>query len=875
MSSFTAEQLAQCVVDLKLVGQDEMQALQSQFNIASLSSEELMQVLVRREMLTNYQAARVMRGEKDGYFYGTYKILYLISQGTFARVYRAVDQTTGQGVALKILRKQFAKEKATCERFCREGELGQTLKHPNIVGVYGCFQDRGLYYIVMEFVEGQSLQNFLHVRKKLTTLEATRFIKDIIGGLHFASTVGVQHRDLKLTNVLVTPQGRAKLIDFGLAGTDEVGPNDVMANDPRTVDYAALEKTTEVKRGDLRSDLYFVGCMYYHLLTGVPPLAETRDKMARMLKNRFSEILPIRTLKPKLPSLVVHIVSKAMEINPSLRYQTPGEMLVDVATLLRQLEQDPGSSSDSEVQPLTSSPDVPTSPPGKPMTEDSSSRDQSSDRLPQVTLVICETEVKLQDIFRDKFKKLGYRVLVVSDLQRAVTRATDEFEPAGCIILNGDTMGKRAVEMFRNLTSNPKAQELAAIIILSEQQAPLASQLQQGDKRVVLNMPLKMKELAAAVRRLAPPDAPTRPAANEPPQPLANPSLFEQATAEDQPKSALDSIPDEPIAKPPVVGPSAPSAAAVQEQDEARQRILDPTQDNAGNLGVVDNYELQEELGQGGMGTVYRALHRRMQRMVAIKILASERMSSRRALARFHREIKAMARLNHPNIVIAHDAGETNGRHYLVMEYINGVDLAELVKRCGPLLYPDACEIIRRGAIGLEHAHEHGMVHRDIKPSNLLLEFKNAEVKLLDLGLALVKSETDEELTNSGQVLGTIEYMAPEQWSNTHGVDIRADIYSLGCTMYRLLTGHPPFAGAQYPNMLAKMMAHAQNPIPDVRKRRPEIPDDVQHIIEKMLAKSPGQRYATPQQVADALKPHCKDSNLPALVEQARNAKKD
>jgi serine/threonine protein kinase len=198
---------------------------------------------------------------------------------------------------------------------------------------------------------------------------------------------------------------------------------------------------------------------------------------------------------------------------------------------------------------------------------------------------------------------------------------------------------------------------------------------------------------------------------------------------------------------------------------------------------MVREYKLLAELGKGGMGTVYRALHTKLDREVALKILPAERTKDPEAVDRFQREMKAVGKLEHPHIVRATDAGEQDGTHFLVMEYVEGLDLSELVQVIGPLPVADACEVIRQAAVGLQAAHEHGMVHRDIKPSNLMLA-ANGRVKILDLGLALLdpqRGDVDDEgggrdLTSDGQIMGTFDYMAPEQAGDSHGVDIRADI---------------------------------------------------------------------------------------------------
>ena len=237
-------------------------------------------------------------------------------------------------------------------------------------------------------------------------------------------------------------------------------------------------------------------------------------------------------------------------------------------------------------------------------------------------------------------------------------------------------------------------------------------------------------------------------------------------------------------------------------------------------------------------------------------MLLSDRRSSAQAVARFRREMKAVGKLDHPHIVRATDAGHVDGRYYLVMELIDGLDLTRLVERHGPLPVPEACELIRQAALGLEHAHQHGLVHRDVKPSNLLLD-REGRVKVLDLGLALlnVESQLSQDLTHSGQVMGTLDYMAPEQANDTRLVDIRADIYSLGCTLYELLTGQPPFSDPQYCSPINKMMAHAKATPPSVQSRRSEVSDELAQLLERMMAKDSDERFATPAELAVALEP--------------------
>jgi CubicO group peptidase (beta-lactamase class C family)/tRNA A-37 threonylcarbamoyl transferase component Bud32 len=284
----------------------------------------------------------------------------------------------------------------------------------------------------------------------------------------------------------------------------------------------------------------------------------------------------------------------------------------------------------------------------------------------------------------------------------------------------------------------------------------------------------------------------------------------------------------------------------------------------APELGRLREYVLLEKIAQGGMGAVYRALHSRLEKIVALKTLPSERMCNPDAVARFAREMKAVGKLNHPNIVQATDAGEVGGTHFLVMEFVEGTDLATAVSRLGPLPIAAACEIARQAALALAHAHERGLIHRDVKPSNLLLS-NAGQVKLLDLGLALLTNPSpDGGATVSGVVMGTFDYMAPEQAEDAHAVTERADVYSLGCTLYHLLAGSAPFANV--PKGARKLRAHAEEPVPPLRAVRQEVPEALEAVLRRMLAKHPIDRFAGAAEAAAALAPFAAGADLPGLA---------
>jgi serine/threonine protein kinase len=290
---------------------------------------------------------------------------------------------------------------------------------------------------------------------------------------------------------------------------------------------------------------------------------------------------------------------------------------------------------------------------------------------------------------------------------------------------------------------------------------------------------------------------------------------------------------------------------------------------------VIRSYRLLEKLGEGGMGVVFKAIHQDLDKLVAVKLIRSERVRDPDAAARFKREMQAVGKLEHPNIVRAFDAGEVDGTLYLAMEYVAGVDLNALVERVGPLPVPDACALVRQAALGLQHAHENGRIHRDIKPSNLILADSpaapDASVKIVDFGLALLvhRAAGSSELTGAGQIMGTLDYMAPEQGGDSHLVDHRADLYSLGATLYKLLTGDSPLPTTFAASPLAKVMALALGePIP-IRQRRPDVPDAVAHLVERLLDRNPANRPAAAAEVAAELEPFARSANLRELLIKA------
>jgi serine/threonine protein kinase len=267
-------------------------------------------------------------------------------------------------------------------------------------------------------------------------------------------------------------------------------------------------------------------------------------------------------------------------------------------------------------------------------------------------------------------------------------------------------------------------------------------------------------------------------------------------------------------------------------------------------------FRIVSQLGRGGMGVIYLAEHRVLQKRFALKVINPSVLDNPGALARFQTEARAVATLDHANIARCHDADQAGDLHFLVMEYVEGMSLWQLLQKKGPMSVASACHCVCQAALGLQHAFEHGLAHRDIKPQNLMLTPKG-QVKVLDFGLARMRGPKDvgKGLTQADSFMGTPEYVSPEQATDARQADIRADIYSLGCTLYALLTGRPPF---QEDTMVKLVMAHIEKQPPALHELRPDVPADVSAIAAKMLAKDPAQRYQRPVEVAQALAPFAK-----------------
>src|SRR5262249_16679850 len=377
--------------------------------------------------------------------------------------------------AIKVLRRRWSEDPQRIEFFEREGRVGMSLRHPNIVEMLAVNRDpvSGQYYMVMEFVEGGNLREILAIRKKLEPAEALRWIEDAASGLAYAYSRGVTHRDVKLTNILISSQGAAKLVDFGLAkiysSLEAKGSEKV----ERTVDYAGLERATGVKTGDVRSDIYFLGCVLYQMLTGRPPLQVTRDRFARMQRHRFDNVTPLTRAEVNAPPSVFTLVETMMSLDPQRRYQTPSQLLESIKTARRDVEEKNDVVGNNHVV---------------------SSR----------SIFVAEADAKLQDAIRERFKELGYRVLLAADPVRALDRFRTQ--PFDAFILDAGTVGDDGLPVFERIMKEADRRELrcAGIVIFSEEQAPLTERIGTRPNVAVMTRPITLNQLTRKVRELVP-----------------------------------------------------------------------------------------------------------------------------------------------------------------------------------------------------------------------------------------------------------------------------------------------------------------------------------------------------------------------------------
>jgi serine/threonine-protein kinase len=487
----TAEQLAQRALDVNVVDNAQLQSVWSELGSTNVPLAPFQQSLLRRGLLTQYQLERLMRGDtRTGFFYGDYKVLYCVGAGTFARVFRAVHRGTGNMHAVKVLRSRYSNPSATDPKtgrsnrpvinlFRREGDIGITLKHPNIVEIQEVYSHGVTHYIVMEFVEGRNLREFYRAKRRFQPLEAAEIMAGVMAGLNYAAQQGITHRDLKMSNVLLSSDGQPKLVDFGLAGLQEGEAEVAEGFSRRTVLYAGLERATGVRIDDPRSDIFFAGTILYQMLSGVPALPDGKDRVQQAGKSLYRDIKPILELVPKLPLPFAMVVSKALEFDPERRYQTPSDMLVELKLNIKRVK----AAQEG----------------GREAVEELTSAEGLDGQGQQRKLMIVESDVKMQDTLRELFKKNGYRVLVLSDPERVLSRFFDDPLAADIVLFTTGTNGRTALEAFNRFGQEMVTRDIPAVLLLDESHLDWEREAQLSQHRIVAKMPIKMRQLREAI----------------------------------------------------------------------------------------------------------------------------------------------------------------------------------------------------------------------------------------------------------------------------------------------------------------------------------------------------------------------------------------
>lgn len=493
MSELTAEQLSQRVQECRLADAREMDRAVADAGGRNATQESLVSVLLQKEICTNWQIQRLLEMQKQGYFYNNWKVLYLVGAGTFARVYRGCHTKTADIRAIKVLRNRYAEDLETQDSFLREGKMVMKLRHPNIVPIYEVDEDKGRIYMIMDFVEGQNLRDYVRAHKKLQVKVALNIVRDLAAGLDYAFELGITHRDLKLSNVMLSTKGQAKIVDFGLAAVtvDEKKSKDEAFNQ-RSIDYAGLERTTGVPRDDKRSDTYFLGCMFYHMLAGQPPLSEVKERSKRLSPQRFRDVEPITNLNPNLPHRVVVLCHRLMELDPEKRPQTPGLALKEIDKVIEAIEAGHVEKYDSNLS--------------EKHAESYEKATKKDDEGEGKTVLFIESNTKMQDLLRSRLKDLGYRVLIISDAQRGVGRFQDlspgEEPPADVVVFGSSGLGRTAVEAFNYFLTKEETKNIPAILLVKPGLKKLLASVKMNSHAVALELPLKFKHMRKAMLKL-------------------------------------------------------------------------------------------------------------------------------------------------------------------------------------------------------------------------------------------------------------------------------------------------------------------------------------------------------------------------------------
>ena len=512
MPDLDAESLVDQVTMLGLVSRDQLR--EAMADAADGSPEAVLRMLLRKGWLTSWQVDRLKKGDPSGFFYGDAKVLFHLAEGTFARVYRGEHTGSGQALAIKVLRQRFAMIPEAVHRFHKEAEAGIRLRHDNIVRIIDVGQQDNRHFMIMEYVEGMNLREFLKLRVRLKAHHALPLMLGLSHGLKYSFDQGVTHRDIKGTNILISNKGVAKLVDFGLA-TMEGDENKSGVKSQRTVDYSALERTCKSPKGDPRSDIYFLGCVFYQMVTGQLPMeeSESKDMLKKMLVRSFGAIKPIADHPYAPDEELAAIIEKMMKIDLKARYQTMDQVVHDLEQYKASMEAAAGlpagasaGGGQDEEDEFASIFVVPVEP---QMAEDKAAAEAAP--LPfevkavvHKTVLCVEAQDEIQDGLRKTLTRMGYRALVVADAELAAERYRES--PTDAVIFDTDGQEPDAIDALIDMHDKAYEDEhqLVALVLLGPRQGELKEKIPQNDKIIVLTKPIKMKEVQESIHRLLP-----------------------------------------------------------------------------------------------------------------------------------------------------------------------------------------------------------------------------------------------------------------------------------------------------------------------------------------------------------------------------------
>jgi eukaryotic-like serine/threonine-protein kinase len=504
MADLDAHSLADTAAMIGLVTRG--QAREAVADATDGSIEAISRSFLRKGFLTSWQLDRLKKEDPTGFFFGGHKVLFHLAEGTFARVYRGVKPETNEAVAIKVLRNRFVTDAAAVERFHNEAEAGMKMRHENIVRILDHGNEEKKAYMIMEYVEGANLRDFLKIRGKLPPEEALPLMLGMARGLKYSNDKGVTHRDIKATNILISNSGEAKLVDFGLAGIEGDDAKSSMKSQ-RTIDYSALERTCGSEKGDARSDIYFMGSVFYQLLTGSVPMKETesKDMLQKMLVRSFNSIVPLHEHRMGFDADISAIVDKMMKVELRSRYQKMDDVIVDLEHYETKLKTgiiglDTVGEDDEFMADIEELFTHRTDTAGGGSTETS----KSAGKKKHVLCVEAQTEI--QDAFRKSLSKLGYRVFLVSDAENAAERYRED--PPDAVIFDADGLGEEALAWLIDMhdTALEEGRVFAALVLLGPRQKALKDKLPTDGNLIVLPKPVKMKQVQFALTNLIPKD---------------------------------------------------------------------------------------------------------------------------------------------------------------------------------------------------------------------------------------------------------------------------------------------------------------------------------------------------------------------------------